>query len=318
MKKILSLILVLVLSLACLASCANPGTGDGNGDENDNTANTYTVAIATESVELSSRSGSKLGNNFAVVVFDKDGKIVAADFDSTEIAAPTVDESGAIVAQDIASKVESNYKKGSMQWTWGEQATAFANFIKGKTAAEVADLDVTTEGLVTGCTMASTSYSSMLNFQALVAKAAASEHKQTFESETEDFKIGAGMSVSVAFNWSGAIEVTADCSGAVVGADGKVVAVVIDTIVQSYAVADDKTTTLNTIVESKLAQGDAYDAYNPMDAGRWYQQIDAFGKTAIGKTATELADLATEDITGCTINVDMHKVVLIKAVNDAK
>lgn len=307
MKKILSLVFVLVLSLSCLVACSDKDT-----------TKTYSVGIAVESVALSSRGGAKLGNNFAVVVFDEDGKIVAADFDSTEISAPTLDESGSIVAQDIVSKVESDYKKGSMSATWGDQADAFANFIKGKTAAEVEALDVTTEGLVAGCTMVSESYSSMLNLQALVVKAAASTKKVTFQSESADFTIGAGMSVSVAKNWSGAVEVTADCAGAIVGADGKIAAVVIDTIVQSYSANSDGVLTLNTISDSKLALGDAYEGDSPMQGGRWYAQIAAFGSTAVGKTVAEVSDLATENVTGCTINVTGHKAVLVKAANDAK
>ncbi len=331
MKKILSLILVLVLALSCftmLFACTPADNGDKNNDNSDNNGNndnnvpatpTYSVAIAAESVALTSRSGGKLGNNFAVVVFDAEGKIVAASFDSTEISDPTIGEDGALVAQEIASKVESNYKKGSMAYTWGEQAVAFANFIKGKTAEEVAALDVTTEGLVAGCTMASTSYSSMLNLQALVVKAAASTKKVTFESATADFKLGAGMNVTVAKKWdNSAVTVTADCAGAVVGADGKVIAAVIDTIEQSYAIGADNALTLNTITDSKLALGDAYEGETPMAGGRWYNQIAAFANTAVGKTAAEVSGLDTENVTGCTINVTGHKVVLVKAVTNAQ
>ena len=318
MKKILSLVLVFVLALSCFVACKDNDETPDTPDTPDTPAvPTYSLAIAVESVELSSRSGKKLGNNFAVVVFDKDGKIVAAAFDSTEINAPTLDESGAVVAQEIASKVESEYKKGQMATTWGEQATAFANYIKGKTAAEVGALEITNE-LIAGCTMVSESYSSALNLQALVVKAGASERKVTFESATADFKLGGGMNVSVAKNWQGLVEVTADCAGAVVGADGKVVATIIDSAIQTYSANAEGALVLGEISESKLALGDAYEGETPMDAGRWYNQVAVFKNTAVGKTAAEVADVPTEFESGCTIKVTGYKVVLIKAVNNAK
>ena len=285
MKRILSLILVLVLSLTCLAACGAPETPETPADP------TYYVAIATESVVLSSRGGAKLGNNFAVVIFDEAGKIVAAKFDSTEINAPTLDETGAVVSQTIASKVESDYKKGQMAATWGEQADAFAAHIKGMTAAQVEALEITNE-LIAGCTMVSTSYSSALNLQALVVKAYASAKKASFTSATTDFKLGAGMQVSVSKGWSG-VAVTADCAGAVLDANGNVITAVVDTIEQTYTVNADNTLTLPAIEESKLAKGDAYDT-TIMPAGRWYSQISAFVNSIKGKTASEVSAIALE------------------------
>ena len=74
---------------------------------------TYYLATATISKELASRGGSKIANNFAVVVFDADGKIVAARFDSIEAAHPTLAD-GVIVVDEtsLKSKFESDYKKG--------------------------------------------------------------------------------------------------------------------------------------------------------------------------------------------------------------
>ena len=347
MKKILSLILVLVFALTCFVACGD-NDGDNNGTDNtgadnggnnggdnggnnggDNggnnggnnggaTANsTYKLAIAIQSVEISARGGAKkLGTNVGVVVFAADGKIVDAAFDSIEINAPTLSE-GAVVAQDTASKVESNYKKGGMAATWGEEANAFVdNFLKGKTAAEVAAAEIGAEDfLVTGCTMKSTSYSSMLNMQALVAMAAASEHTVTFEAAGE-FNVGTAIDLVIAKNRTGdKVEVTADAAGAVVK-NGVVIASIIDTSVQTYSI-DGETVTFDGVVGSKRAQGDAYDASYPMAGGRWYAQVDTFAATANGKTVAQLEGLDTDEVAGCTINVDAHKVVLIAAATNA-
>ena len=327
MKKIIALILVLSLSLFAFAACGgkNKGETPDNTQGNTNTPveNTYTLAIAIQSIEIAGRNGStKLGTNVIALVYNAEGKIVAARFDSTEISTPSLDENGDLVAVDTASKVESNYKKGQMAATWGEQADAYATYIKGMSAAEVAALDATNKELVAGCTMASTSYSSMINFQQLVAMAFASEHTVSFKSATEDFKLGAAMDLALSKKTdrnTGAlsISVVADCAGSVVAADGKVVASIIDTAEQSYAVAEDGTITLNALVDSKRAQGDAYDSYSPMAGGRWYAQVDAFAATANGKTVAELNGLATEGVAGCTISVETHKPVLVEAATRA-
>lgn len=335
MKKIIALILVLSLSLFAFAACGKKNKGEtpdnnqgttetpDNNQGNNNTPveNTYTLAIAIQSVEITGRS-TKLGTNVIALVYNAEGKIVAARFDSTEISTPSLDENGDLVAVDTASKVESNYKKGQMAATWGEQADAYATYIKGMTAAEVAALDATNKELVAGCTMASTSYSSMINFQQLVAMAFASEHTVSFKSATEDFKLGAAMDLALSKKTdrtTGAlsISVVADCAGSVVAADGKVVASIIDTAEQSYAVAEDGTITLNALVDSKRAQGDAYDSYKPMAGGRWYAQVDAFAATANGKTVADLNGLATEGVAGCTISVETHKPVLVEAATRA-
>ncbi|MBO5946029.1 MAG: hypothetical protein J6Q69_05420 [Clostridia bacterium] len=309
MKKILSLILVLVFALTCFVAC---GDNDGDNNGTDNGANNggttpanYTLAIAVESA-----GGSRLTNTVGVVVFAADGKIVDAAFDCTQTNTPTIAD-GQIVAQSTASKVENNYQQGGMAWTWGQQAESFANYIKGKTAAEVAAIDVTNAELISGCTMTS----SMADLQSVVAKAAASTRKVAFTTASS-FALGVGMNTAISKKWDGSVAVTCDVSGAVVGTDGKVISAIIDTIEQSYA-NNDGTLTLNTLSASKLALGDAYEGDTPMDAGRWYNQMAAFYNTSIGKNATEVEGLATENITGCTINVVGAKAALVKAVSRA-
>ena len=333
MKKIIALVLVLTLSLFAFAACGGKDKGDNNDNNTDNNTpaeKTYTLATATISKELSGRS-SKIANNFVVIVFDADGKIVAARFDSIESAHPTV-ENGEIVldASNLLSKTESNYKKGQMADTWGNQIKAFENYIVGKTAAEVAALELTTTGedgkavnagLVAGCTMVSTSYSSMLDCQALVAKAAASTKKVEFKvAEGSTITLGLGVDASVAFNRSKNIEFTATCAGTVLVGD-KVVAAIIDSTIQTYTVADGVVTKPATYTESKLVQGDAYGMLSQYGStlAEWYVQAQNYANTAVGKTAADVANLSTDKIEGsCTMYVGGYKAVLAEAAANAR
>lgn len=288
---------------------------------------TYYLATATISKELASRGGSKIANNFAVVVFDADGKIVAARFDSIEAAHPTLAD-GVIVVDEasLKSKVESEYKKGSMSDTWGNQIAKFEAFIVGKTAAEVAELALTdadgkNAGLVTGCTMVSTSYSSMLDCQALVAKAAASDKKVEFKvAEDATIKLGLGVDANAGFNSNGKdIDFTANCAGTVFVGD-KAVAGIVDSTVQTYKVENGDAANPTTYKESKLVIGVDYNmvAYGGACA-EWYVQAQNYANTVVGKTVAEIADLSTDKIEGkCTMYVGGYKAVLVEAAQNAK
>ena len=326
MKKIIALLLVLSLAF-CFVACnkdePTPETPAPQGPTTQEpTMVTYKLATATISKELTTRSSSKIANNFAVVIFDATGKVVAARFDSIETAHPTVTD-GAIVLGDVASKVESGYNGGGkMSDTWGNQAKAVENYFVGKTAAEIGALEITKE-LIAGCTMVSTSYSSALDLQALVVKAAASTKMVEFKvEEGTALTLGLGVDASAAFNRSGNIEFTANCAGTVL-AGGKVVAAIVDSTVQTYTVADGVVTNPTTYTESKLVQGDDYGMLGGYGSqfAEWYVQAQNYANLAVGKTVAELANLSTNktELAGvCTMASAGYKAVLVEAATNAR
>ena len=324
---VVGLVIGLVLVLGGDKTPSTPSTPETPDTPETPVEKTYYLATATISKELASRGGSKIANNFAVVVFDADGKIVAARFDSIETAHPTLAD-GVIVVDEasLKSKVESDYKKGSMSDTWGNQIAKFEAFIVGKTVAEVADLALTdadgkNAGLVTGCTMVSTSYSSMLDCQALVAKAAASDKKVEFKvAENATIKLGLGVDASASFNNSKNIDFAANCAGTVFVGD-KSVAAIIDSTVQEYKVTDGVVTNPETYKESKLVLGDSYGMFAAWGSqlAEWYVQAQNYADTVVGKTVAEIAGLSTDKIEGkCTMYVGGYKAVLVEAAQNAK
>ena len=170
MKKIIALLLVLSLAF-CFVACKKdeptpetpapqgPTTQDPTTQEP--TMVTYKLATATISKELASRGGSKIANNFAVVIFDATGKVVAARFDSIETAHPTVTD-GAIVAPAtpaVSKNDQGEEYSGMPAGPWYKQAQAFANSFVGKTVDKLADLPASG---VAGCTVYAGGYKATL------------------------------------------------------------------------------------------------------------------------------------------------------------
>ena len=270
----------------------------------------YTFAFAVDT----SIGTTKVTNHALALVIGADGKIVAARFDCAEIK-PELDEGGSLIAQaSVATKVEQgdNYGGGyGMQaGSWANQAKAFEDYIVGKTAAEVAALDLS---LVAGCTMQSTTPL----FQALVAKAFASELKVSF-STADPITVGLAIDSTVSEN-KGTVSVSSDFAGVVIAGD-KVVATMIDSCEQKFTIEDGALVAPETPAVSKNDQGDEY----VMNKGAWYKQAQAFANSTVGKTIAELADLETVSdalaAAGCTMQYTTagYKATIIKAAGYAR
>ena len=308
MKKIISIVLLLSLVACALVACKK--------DEAP-AEKTYTLSIAVDE-GLKTVSRGKVTNIALALLTDADGKIVAARFDCIEAAFKlNADSTDVVTTARFDTKVEQGDNYSAMGvGPWYKQAKAFEDFLVGKTAAEVEALDTSAENvqagnLVAGCTMTS----STPVFQALVKKAFAYERKGTFttaETVTLGIAIDGKLTGSLE---SGKVTVAADYA-AVAVAGGKVVASMLDSAEAKYNVAVAEgalTTTLSEYKGTKNEQGDAYDAWQPMDAGRWYAQAQAYANSTVGKTAAELKDIPTTGVSGCTIATEGYKAVLVRA-----
>ena len=301
MKRVLSLLVLMALLCTALIGCKDP--------EPVNTEKTYSLVVVTDS----SVKNNKVSNVGLALVIDADNKIVAARFDNSEVT-PTVEEGALVNVPSITSKVEQgdSYGGGTAEkpamkaGSFAKQTKAFEDAIVGKTADEVANLDM---ALVAGCTMASTTPI----FKSLVAKAFAYERKVTFKtSET----VTVGFAIDMAVKGS---KVSADLAG-VAMAGGKVVACAIDSVEQAFTVEADAPVGPTTAAVSKNEQGDDYK----MPAGPWYKQAQAFANSAVGKTAAELANLETVSdalaAAGCTMKNTTagYKATIISAASYAR
>ena len=311
MKRILSLVLVLVLALSALAGCGNQDKG--------NTEKTY--ALATGVAVTETLGSSKVAATAASIVTDADGKIVLARLDCAEY---TAYKNGELVTTAPTSKVALGdaYGAGSMPaGSFAKQAAAREAAVVGKTQSEVAAL-ANDAGYAKDTDLAASCSINIKDLLKAIDNAFKSEHKVTFKSTASTFTAGLSAvgSVKVTEKDEPAsinVKYSATFSTAVM-ADGKVVAAILDTAEpELVGVTADGSASLS-YAGSKREQGDAYDSYSPMPAGRWYAQADAYAASAIGKSAADIATLATEGVAGCTIGVVDYKAGLEAAVKAAR
>lgn len=308
MKKIVSLLIVLVVAISLFAAC-----------EKAPAEQEYTLSIG---VVVSENLGSaKVTETVASIVTDAAGKIVLCKIDCIEFKA-SYDEDGALKTTAPTSKVALGENYGTMPaGTWADQGAALEQYVAGMTQAEVAAIALeggkaTDAELVAGCSIAIT------DLLKAIDNAFVSEHKVTFTSAATEFAAGLSAIGSIkdsSTDESKNAKFTSNFAAAIL-VEGKVVASIIDTAEVELKNIADNAAESASFKGSKRAQGDAYDSYSPMAGGRWYQQADAFAQSAVGKTAADIATLATEGVAGCTMPYSTYdfKAGLEAAVASAK
>ena len=120
------------------------------------TADPITVGLAINSTVSESKGKASVASDFAGVVM-ANGKVVATMLDSCEQKFSIAE--GALVAPETAAVSKNDQGDGYMMpnGAWYKQAQAFADSTVGKTAAELANLEVVSDALAAaGCTMQNT------------------------------------------------------------------------------------------------------------------------------------------------------------------
>ena len=327
MKKntlIICIALALVVCLGVvlffvLGGDKTPSTPNTPDTPNTPAEKTYTLSIVVDDGFKTVSRGSATAIALALV-YDADGKIVAARFDSVQPKFNlNAEKTDITTVNRVDTKVELGDAYTGMSASWKSEAAAFEAFLVGKTAAEIAALEFVVDGadagLVAGCTM----LSSMPSFKALVAEAFAYERNVTFKT-AETVTLGLAIDAKVSGSVADGGKVSADFA-AVAMAGGKVAAVMIDSAEAKYdlAIAEEKlTVTLKEYKGTKNEQGDAYDSYKPMAGGRWYAQAQAYANSTVGKTTAELSGIATEGVAGCTIATGGYKAAIVRAAGYAR
>lgn len=312
MKKILSLLLVLTMVLVAFASCGPQN--DGNTPETP-VEKDYKLSIGVVVTEALAKS--KLTETIATIVTDADGKIVACRLDSVDYTVK-YGEDGTLDTTAPITKVAQGDSYGAMPaGTWAAQGAALEKYVTGKTQAEVAAIALeggkaTDEDLVASCSIAIT------DLLKAIDNAFKSEHKITFKTAATELKVGLSMGATVkdsSKDEAKNVKLTADYAAAAL-ADGKVVAAILDSVEPEIkGINAEGAATELAYKGTKREQGDNYGA---MPAGTWYVQADAYAKAAIGKTADDIATLASEGVAGCTIYAGGYKAVIETAVKTAR
>ena len=351
MKKVIALLLVAMMALS-LVACGNDPAPAPTPDP-EPTASTYKtglgMVVSMSGTDAEDEDPAKTQADVTVceATFDQDGKIVAISFDVVQAKA-SVDADGVVtVAEDIKTKSElgddynmKKYANPAAVGEWYEQAAALEAYCIGKTAAEVAAMELgpnahdhtdtpAVEELKSTCTISVTAFLDALT----------KAYENASDENTTYAKVGLGMVTSMSGTDAedeDPAKTQADVTAVALAldADGKVVAISID-VVQCKAEVTDGEVTVAENVKTKRELGDDYNMKkyaSPAAVGEWYEQADAFEAYCMGKTPAEIAGMAlgenshgysdspaVEELKStCTISVTAFLNAIAKAAANAK
>lgn len=312
-----------------LAGCgrADSGSTSGSSSAGSSAGASQTAAwktglgVLTEASD-SARTG-KIHTVAAAVLLDGEGKLLDVTFDELE-ASISADGSGAVsMPTDLRTKRQkgADYplaEASSLKKGWTEQADAFASYLKGMTAEQIAHLETDEAGkakdadLLSHCTIAVEQYRRAVEkacTNADVLGAAKGDrvglgievkNASSDVTATDDKDVNAQLDVTI-------VALTAD-------SDGRVTSAVGDMVEPALTVGSDGGVVAPDTVRSKLEQGDDYGMRGASSLGKeWYEHSQGFCSYLKGKTAAQLAHLPTDgsdaDLAAlCTIDVtDLEK-----------
>ena len=306
MKKITALLLcaLLAFSALVLVSC-------GAKEENLKLGlGVYSTAEATNADGEKNGSGNVV-ITAALVLVDKDGKIVKCVLDTADHTVAYTSAGKAVAETEFKTKHELGDAYGmkgapyGSDKEWYEHANAFCKAVEGKTVSEVkafiAEDGKNTDAIISaGCTIAAS------DFVKAVEKAVANA-KDSAATKSTTLKLGISTTQETAdatADKAGSNALTTDIFAAAVDAEGKIVAATNETVEVDFTFdATGKSTFNATSVEGKRELGDAYGMKAPYGSAKeWYEHADAFVAACIGKKASDIT--AGFTAAGCTIAVD--------------
>ena len=346
MKKFLAILLCACMALT-LVAC--------------NTEKEYKLGMGVVvSMDSSKTENAQVDATVATVVLDADGKIVACRIDVAQnkmaVAGGAVDAAKTFETKmelgdryGMAGKVD-NDGNGVMK-EWYEQTKAFEAYVVGKTVAEVEAIETKEANghqiavdqalLDAGCSMQIT------DFIAAVAAACKDEQGVSFKTAAE-FTLGVAAKTSAADSAAataeadGTVAMYTDFAAAVV-ADGKIIAALNDAIQPKITINAAGEITGKSYKATKRNLKEEYGMAPALDYGmdwngdgkvlEWYLQSAEFSKYVVGKSADEVANLATKEVegkgyvisaddallnAGCTIQITSIKAVMAQAAKNAR
>jgi len=332
MKKVISLVLSLTLTVTILAGCGGASKG----------ATVKTGLAISSSIAKSTDAGEKDGlgqidSTVVAVTVDKDGKIVKCAIDAAQTKI-NFSKDGKIVT-DLKSEFKSKQELGegygmkkasTIAKEWNEQANAFADYVVGKTIAEVKGIAVK-EGVPTDKDLTSSVTVRITGFVSTLEKAV--NGAQDIGAKAGD-KLGLGVATNIAKSKDvgekdGLAQAYSYYTASTFADDGKVTSSIIDATQSNvnFSKEGKLTSDLKAVIQTKNELGDKYGMKAASKIGKeWNEQANAFAKYVVGKTADEVKGIAVKegiatgsDLTGSvTVRVTDFLSIIEKASKSAK
>lgn len=324
MKRLL--VIILCLGLLLLSGCGEEDKKPSSSDGESDAARRRLGLGAVSTTTMHNPDTSRVKITVAAVVLDTNGRIADCVIDELDYVATLKDGIPQPVA-DLTTKGERGDRyqpttedvgeNGDTATPWYEQAEEFCEFVEGKTPAEVSAL-AATDGKSTqieGCDLILTDFILAVRRAGDAAVAA-------------DIRSGDDLQLAVTATRSpssGEERSQYDVEMAAVTLDSgdRITGCITDTLEAKLTVTDGAFTTVSGEIRSKREMGDAYGMKKASGIQReWYEQANAFGTYAHGKTAAQLAGLPladngkTDAVAGCTIDLRGMLQNAVKAARD--
>lgn len=315
MKKTLAIALSLIMAVTALTACSSKdNSSDSKSGEESNVGATGTIRTGlgvTTTIGKSKAAGESAGTaqvdtTVVAILLDPDGKISDVKIDAVQTII-NFDNTGKITtALDTEVKTkqelgdEYGMKKNSdIEKEWNEQATFFANYVKGKTIAEVEGIALdngvpSDNDIKVGVTMNVSGYIATI-------KKAAQNAKELGASVSD--KVGLGIVTTIsdskdAGEADGLAQAYSYYAAVTVGADKKVTSAVFDASQSkvNFDTAGALKTDLTAEFKTKQELGDDYNMKSKSGIGKeWYEQANAFADYVKGKSTDEVAGITVAE-----------------------
>ena len=344
MKKRLALLLAGVLAVTSLVAC---GGNEGGNDAAKVKVGLGACTSFSESYSIgednhgkpATATNAQVDIHVAAVTLKEDGTIASIQIDAIQIK-NSVDATGALAAdakKEFTSKhdlgegygMKAYGPEGAIGVEWCDQIDNFEKWATGKTLDQI-KAGIGTDGYPTDDTLKSGCTIQMNDIIAAIADACG-------KAVATDATTADTLGIAIIGEMTKEANATAEAAGTfqayvnfactTQNAEGKITSVLIDSI-QAYPTWDATgklTTDAAQDVRTKYTkQGDyGMQKASKLEKGEWFQQIDVFKQTIIGKTADEVTAIAVNEggyptdetlLTGCTMKIAAYKTVVVKSL----
>lgn len=337
MKKVLALTLAVLLIAGLFAGCSSATPGQGTVK----TGLAVVTSIAKSTDAKADAAGlAEVDSTIVAVTVDKDGKIVKCIIDAAQtkvnFSADGKVTTPLTTAYQTKNELKDAYgmkKASGIGKEWYQEAAAFADYVVGKTVAQVKGIAVNDKGEPTGSDLTSSVTIGIGDFVKAIEKAVA--NAQDAGAKAGD-KLGLGVDTSIsgskdaAGTTAGLAQAYSYYTVITTDASGKITSSVIDAS-QSNVNFDaiGKITSDKTVApQTKNELGDKYGMKAKSGIGKeWYQEAAAFAKYVVGKTAADVKGIAVDDkghatgsdlTSSVTVSIADFKATIEKAAANLK
>ncbi|MDD4493543.1 MAG: hypothetical protein PHV32_04225 [Eubacteriales bacterium] len=325
-KKVIALTLILALALLTFAACGKKGASVKTG--------LGVVLGIGSSKDAGEKDGlAQVDATIAAVIVGKDGKIIKCVIDAAQTKVNFSAEGK--ITTDLATEYKTknelkeayNMKsKSGIGKEWYEQAAAFAEYVVGKTLADVKGIALT-DGYPSDAELTASVTVHVTDWITAIEKAM--NNAKDLGAKASD-KLG----LAVVTNIKDSKDATAEAAGlarayshysaTTLDKNGKITSSIIDASQGNvnFDAAGKITSDFKTEIKTKNELKEAYNMKSKSKIGKeWYEQAAAFADYLKGKTTAEVSGIAVKDgyadVAELTSSVTVHVTDFIAVVEKA-